>query len=61
MSNKAELIEKEDNNYVKIANQSGIEEAIGKLVQKNNSLLPSNVAIEKIKNSAGFYRFNDFR
>ena len=58
MSNKAELIEKEDNNYIKIANQSGIEEAIGKLVQKNNSLLPSNVAIEKIKNSAGFYIAN---
>lgn len=58
MSNKAELIEKEDNNYVQIANQSGIEEAIGKLVQKNNSLLPSNVAVERIKNSAGFYIAN---
>lgn len=57
--NKNELIEKEETNYVEIIDQSGVESAIDKLVLKNNSLLPSNVAVERIKNSAGFYISNN--
>lgn len=58
MNNKNELIVKEEENYVKLIDQSGVENAIGKLVMKNNSLLPDNVAVERIKNSAGFYISN---
>lgn len=59
MSNeKNELIKKEEENYVKLIDQTGVENAIGKLVLKNNSLLPSNVAVERIKNSGGFYISN---
>lgn len=55
---KNELVKKEEENYVKIIDQTGVESAIEKLVMKNNSLLPENVAIERIKNSAGFYISN---
>lgn len=55
---KNELIKKEEENYVKIADQTGVENAIEKLVKNNNSLLPSNIAIDRIKNSAGFYISN---
>ncbi len=55
VKDKNELIKKEEDNLVQLANQSGIENAIEKLILKNNSLLPSNVAVERIKNSAGFY------
>jgi phage RecT family recombinase len=55
MSNKNELIEKEEENYVQLIDQTGVENAIGKLIMKNNSLLPDNVAVERIKNSMGFY------
>lgn len=58
MENKNSLVKNEEENYIKIIDQSGIENAIGKLVLKNNSLLPNNVAIERIKNSAGFYIAN---
>ena len=55
VKDKNELIKKEEDNLVQLANQSGIENAIEKLILKNNSLLPNNVAVERIKNSAGFY------
>ena len=55
---KNELVKKEEENYIKIIDQTGVESAIEKLVMKNNSLLPENVAIERIKNSAGFYISN---
>ena len=55
---KNELVKKEEENYVKVIDQTGVESAIEKLVTKNNSLLPSNVAVERIKNSAGFYISN---
>jgi len=55
MKDKNELIKKEEENLLLLANQSGIENAIETLILKNNSLLPSNVAVERIKNSAGFY------
>lgn len=55
---KNELIAKEEENYVKLIDQTGVEGAIEKLVLKNNSLLPSNVAVDRIKNSAGFYISN---
>ena len=56
--NKDELIKKEESNYVEVINQSGIENAIEKLILKNNALLPNNVIVERIKNSAGFYISN---
>lgn len=59
MKDKNELIEKEEQGYIQLIDQTGVENAIGKLVVKNNSLLPSNVAIERIKNSAGFYISNN--
>lgn len=59
MSNdKNELITKQDDKYVEIINQTGVENAIEKIIMNNNSLLPSNVAIDRIKNSAGFYISN---
>lgn len=58
MATKNELVQNEENNYVSLVNQTGVESAIEKLVKNNNSLLPSNVAVERIKNSAGFYISN---
>ena len=48
----------EQNNLVEMVDQSGVELGVEKLIQKNNSLLPSNVSIDRIKNSAGFYISN---
>lgn len=55
---KQALIKKEEENMVMLMDQSGIENAIDKLVLKNNSLLPANVVVDRIKNSAGFYVSN---
>lgn len=55
---KNELVKNEEENYIKIIDQTGVESAIEKLVLKNNSLLPDNVVVERIKNSAGFYISN---
>ena len=57
-SSKEELVQKEESKYVEVINQSGVESAIENIIMKNNSLLPSNVAIDRIKNSAGFYITN---
>lgn len=57
-NDKNEIVKQQEENYVKIIDQTGVESAIEKLVVKNNSLLPSNVAVERIKNSAGFYISN---
>ena len=56
--NKKEIQENEKNNMIAIVDQKGVETAIGMLITKNNSLLPNNAAIERIKNSAGFYISN---
>lgn len=48
----------EQNNLVEMVDQSGVELGVEKLIQKNNALLPSNVSIDRIKNSAGFYISN---
>lgn len=56
--NKQELVQNEDNKMIAIIDQSGIEQAVGKIIEKNNALLPDNVATERIKNSAGFYVAN---
>lgn len=56
--NKNDLIKKEEENMISLIDQTGVEIAIEKLVIKNNSLLPKNVAIDRIKNSAGFYITN---
>lgn len=55
---KNELIQKQEDKYVEIISQTGVENAIEKIIMNNNSLLPSNVAIDRIKNSAGFYISN---
>lgn len=57
-NNKQGLIKKQEDNMVQLMDQSGIESAIEKLVNKNNSLLPTNVIVDRIKNSAGFYIAN---
>ena len=54
--NDLEKIEKE--NMIALVDQSGVETAIEKLVEKNNALLPSSVMVDRIKNSAGFYISN---
>lgn len=56
--NKKEIQENEKNNMIAVVDQKGVETAIGMLITKNNSLLPNNAAIERIKNSAGFYISN---
>ena len=55
---KNSLVSEQEDNYIKIIDQNGVETAIGNLIEKNNSLLPHNVVIDRIKNSAGFYISN---
>lgn len=55
---KQGLIQQQETNMVQLMDQSGIENAIDKLILKNNSLLPKNIVIDRIKNSAGFYVAN---
>lgn len=55
---KQDLVKQEQDLYVSLIDQTGVENAIQKLVMKNDSLLPDNAAIERIKNSAGFYISN---
>lgn len=55
---KQELVKNEENQMISLIDQSGIEQAVGKIIEKNISLLPTNVATERIKNSAGFYIIN---
>ena len=56
--NKQDIEKQEEQGLIAVVDQSGVELAMDKLIGKNNSLLPSNVAIERIKNSAGFYISN---
>ena len=55
---KKDLEVKENNNLVEIVDKSGVEMAVGKLVEQNSSLLPATAMAERIKNSAGFYISN---
>ena len=55
---KKDLKEVENNNLIEIVDKSGVETAVGKLVEQNASLLPANAIAERIKNSAGFYISN---
>lgn len=55
---KKDLKEIENNNLVEIVDKSGVEMAVGKLVEQNSSLLPATAMAERIKNSAGFYISN---
>lgn len=55
---KKDLEKIENNNLVEIADKSGVEMAVGKLVEQNASLLPNTAIAERIKNSAGFYISN---
>ena len=56
--NKQDIEKQEEQGLIALVDQSGVELAIDKLINKNNSLLPTNVAVERIKNSAGFYISN---
>ena len=56
--NKQDIEKQEEQGLIALVDQSGVELAMDKLMGKNNSLLPSNVAVERIKNSAGFYISN---
>ena len=56
--NKQDIEKQEEQGLIAVVDQSGVELAMDKLIGKNNSLLPSNVAVERIKNSAGFYISN---
>lgn len=53
--NKEDIKNQENNDLIKIADQSGVETAIETLINKNASLLPKDVATQRIVNSAGFY------
>lgn len=55
---KKEIENQEENQMIALVDQTGVETAMDKLLTKNNSLLPNNVVIERIKNSAGFYVSN---
>lgn len=46
-------------NVVEIIDKRGVENGIEKVLKQNISLLPKNVATEKIKASAGFYISNN--
>lgn len=56
--NKQDIEKQEEQGLIALVDQSGVELAMDRLIGRNNSLLPSNVAIERIKNSAGFYISN---
>lgn len=56
--NKQDIEKQEEQGLIALVDQSGVELAIDKLIGKNNSLLPTNIAVERIKNSAGFYISN---
>lgn len=58
MATKNDLMVKEEEGYIKLIDQTGVESAIENLIMKNNSLLPNNVVVERIKSSAGFYISN---
>lgn len=51
-------VQQVNNMVVEIKDQSGVENAVSKIISKNQSLLPKNVASERIKASAGFYVAN---
>lgn len=53
--NKEDIKKEEKQELVSLIDQSGIENAVEKIINKNKSLLPQNVAVERIINSAGFY------
>lgn len=55
---KKDLKEVENNNLIEIVDKSGVETAVGKLVEQNGSLIPNTIMAERIKNSAGFYISN---
>lgn len=56
--NKQDIEKQEEQGLIALVDQSGVELAIDKLIGKNNSLLPNNIVIDRIKNSAGFYISN---
>lgn len=53
--NKEDIKNQENNDLIRIADQNGVETAIERLINKNASLLPKDVATQRIVNSAGFY------
>lgn len=53
--NKQDIKNVEKKNMVSLINQSGVEEGIKRVIEQNRSLLPQNVAVERIINSGGFY------
>lgn len=53
--NKEDIKNQENNDLIRIADQNGVETAIETLINKNASLLPKDVATQRIVNSAGFY------
>lgn len=55
---KQELINVNENDIVIITNQQGVEMGMRKILERNISLLPKNVVVERIINSAGFYISN---
>ena len=44
---------------VEIKDQTGVENAVAKIIVKNQVLLPNNIVTERIKASAGFYIVNN--
>lgn len=53
--NKEDIKNQENNDLIRIADQNGVETAIERLINNNASLLPKDVATQRIVNSAGFY------
>lgn len=58
MATKENIKEIENKNLIELVDQSGVELGVGTLIERNSALLPSNVVIDRIKNSAGFYIAN---
>lgn len=56
---KKDLEVKEKENMIALVDQSGVELGVERLIQKNSSLLPNTVMVDRIKNSAGFYIANN--
>lgn len=52
---KNDIKEQKNQNMISLINQSGVEKGVEKIIEQNSALLPKNVAVQKIINSAGFY------
>lgn len=55
---KEELQKIDENRYIEVMDQSGVEKALSKFIDNNKSLIPQFASMERIINAASFYIVN---